>query len=75
MTVQMRKATGGALMALAVTLAIPSAATADDVADFYKGKTITINVGYGVGGGYDTLTRLMARRFGSFISESQLNAS
>jgi tripartite-type tricarboxylate transporter receptor subunit TctC len=46
---------------------IPSAATADDVADFYKGKTITINIGYGVGGGYDTLTRLMARRFGSFI--------
>ena len=57
----------GALTAFAALFAIPSIAAADDVADFYKGKTITINVGYGAGGGYDTLTRLMARRFGSFI--------
>jgi tripartite-type tricarboxylate transporter receptor subunit TctC len=47
-------------------IAVP-AAHADSVADFYKGKEITINVGYGAGGGYDTNTRLFARHFGKHI--------
>jgi hypothetical protein len=34
------------------TAAIPSAA-ADDVAAFYKGKTISATIGYPPGGGYD----------------------
>ena len=49
----------------AAGLALP--ATADPVADFYKGKKITIAVGYGAGGGYDTTSRLLARHYGAFV--------
>ena len=44
-----------------------SVARADPVSDFYKGKDITIQVGFGAGGGYDTTTRLFARYFGKHI--------
>ena len=52
--------------AVALCAVVP-AAHADAVADFYKGKDITINVGYGAGGGYDTTTRIFARHFGKHI--------
>jgi tripartite-type tricarboxylate transporter receptor subunit TctC len=42
-------------------------AAADAVADFYKGRTITIQVGFGAGGGYDTTTRLFARHFSKHV--------
>jgi tripartite-type tricarboxylate transporter receptor subunit TctC len=45
---------------------IPQAA-AETVADFYRGKTITIEVGTGVGGGYDANARFVARHFGRFL--------
>lgn len=35
--------------------------------DFYKGKTIYVVVGYGVGGGYDTYARILANHLGSHI--------
>lgn len=38
-------------------------AHAASVADFYKGKTVTILVGFGTGGGYDTVARLFAAHF------------
>jgi tripartite-type tricarboxylate transporter receptor subunit TctC len=44
------------------SLAVPAAA--DDVADFYRGKRISLVIGYGPGGGYD----LYARMLGRFIS-------
>ena len=53
--------------AAALSAAAVHGARADAVADFYKGKEITINVGYGAGGGYDTNTRLFARHFGKHI--------
>ena len=34
---------------------------ADPVADFYRGKTITCYIGYGVGGGYDLFARIISR--------------
>ena len=40
---------------------------ADEVADFYKGKQLTVVVGYGTGGGYDTYTRLLARHIAKHI--------
>ncbi len=40
---------------------------ADPVADFYKGKTLTLYVGFGAGGGYDTTARLFVRHFGKHI--------
>jgi tripartite-type tricarboxylate transporter receptor subunit TctC len=35
-----------------------------DVADFYRGKTISIVIGYSVGGGYDVFARLLALHLG-----------
>ena len=40
---------------------IPSTASADSVADFYRGKTINVLIGVNVGGGYDFEARLLAR--------------
>jgi tripartite-type tricarboxylate transporter receptor subunit TctC len=37
------------------------------VADFYRGKTVTLTVGYSSGGGYDTYARVLARHLGKHI--------
>jgi tripartite-type tricarboxylate transporter receptor subunit TctC len=47
-------------------LAMP-AARADEVADFYKGKTVQLVVGYGPGGGYDVYARVLSRHIGKHI--------
>jgi hypothetical protein len=47
---------------LACCWALPVAAQ-DAVAQFYRGKTVTILIGASTGGGYDTYGRLMARFF------------
>ncbi len=47
--------------------AYPHCASADAISTFFKGKTVTFQVGYGAGGGYDTTTRLVARHFGRFV--------
>src|ERR1051325_8318722 len=44
--------------------ATPAPVRADD---FYKGKTITILVGFTTGGGYDIYARLLARFIGDHI--------
>lgn len=41
------------------------ASRADDI--FYQGKTISIVVGYGIGGGYDNAARLIGRHLGRHI--------
>ena len=53
--------TGAALMAFG------PAAAADEAADFYRGRTITVIVGFGAGGGYDIYARLLARYLGNHI--------
>lgn len=57
------------LAALTIGLAISSgpAAAQQSAADFYKGKTIGINIGYGAGGGYDTYGRVLARHLGRHV--------
>ena len=40
---------------------------ADAVADFYKGKAVSLLIGFGVGGGYDTYSRVLARHYGKHI--------
>ena len=56
------------LAALAAFLALSGTpASADDVADFYRGKTVRIVIGYGAGGGYDVYTKLLARFLGEHI--------
>ena len=56
-----------ALFAAFSLIAAGPARAADAVADFYKGKAITISIGYGPGGGYDTYTRAVARHIGKYI--------
>jgi tripartite-type tricarboxylate transporter receptor subunit TctC len=51
---------------LAAGAGAPSRA-ADQVADFYRGRTIELDVGTGVGGGYDANARLVARHLTHFL--------
>src|SRR6185295_6164569 len=53
----------------AIALAVPAGAHAqsDAVADFYKGKTVTITVGYSAGGGYDIYARALGRHMGRHL--------
>lgn len=53
--------------AFLAALATTAPALADPVAEFYRGKTITLTVGTGPGGGYDTYARLIARHMPRFI--------
>lgn len=50
---------GTALLAAAL-LVSAAPARADSVADFYRGKTLRMLIGYGAGGGYDIYGRLVA---------------
>jgi tripartite-type tricarboxylate transporter receptor subunit TctC len=62
-----RAATALAATAIVVSsTAIPSHAS-DDVAAFYKGKTITAIIGYPPGGGYDVYMRSLARHISRHI--------
>ncbi|HEY6703092.1 MAG TPA: hypothetical protein VI010_03280 [Xanthobacteraceae bacterium] len=54
-----------ALCAFAVTGAAGS--KADTVADFYKGKAVTVVVSSSAAGGYDTLARALARHIGKHV--------
>src|SRR5882672_12229697 len=47
--------------------ALTPAHAADAVADFYKGKTVQVLVGFGPGGGYDLYARTLARYLGRHI--------
>ena len=49
------------IAALGALLATCGGAYANDVADFYRGKTITVYIGYGPGGGYDLYARTLGR--------------
>jgi len=49
----------GAFAGIVLLIAVP--AHADPVADFYRGRNVTLIVGYSVGGGYDTYARVLAR--------------
>jgi tripartite-type tricarboxylate transporter receptor subunit TctC len=55
----------GASVIIALTLATP--AGAQSVEEFYRGKTITILIGFSAGGGYDQYARLLARHLGKYI--------
>src|SRR5580692_12505421 len=55
-----------ATLLLAAGLAAPQA-KADGLADFYKGKTVSLVVGSSTGGGYDTMTRAIGRFIGKHI--------
>jgi tripartite-type tricarboxylate transporter receptor subunit TctC len=45
----------------------PTLAIAQSPAEFYKGKTVELDIGYSVGGGYDLYARVLARHMGRHI--------
>lgn len=51
--------------AAAVFASMPAAA--QQGADVFRGKEITISIGFGPGGGYDTYGRMFARYYGKFV--------
>jgi tripartite-type tricarboxylate transporter receptor subunit TctC len=65
MMVVRRIAPIAAVLALLTQAAAP--ARADAVADFYKGKVVSLVIGYGSGGGYDVYGRLVATHLGKYI--------
>jgi tripartite-type tricarboxylate transporter receptor subunit TctC len=56
-----------AICMAAALAALAASARADDVADFYRGKQISLVIGYGPGGGYDLYARLLARFMAAHI--------
>jgi tripartite-type tricarboxylate transporter receptor subunit TctC len=64
-TIVTRLAAGAAAIALAV--GANSATAQEDVAQFYRGKTVAIVIGSAPGGGFDTYGRIVARHLGRFI--------
>jgi tripartite-type tricarboxylate transporter receptor subunit TctC len=59
--------TAALMSALAGCMAAGSAAYAQSVEDFYKGRKIDIVIGFTVGGGYDAYARLLGRHMGEHI--------
>jgi tripartite-type tricarboxylate transporter receptor subunit TctC len=63
-----RRECGTFAAAIAFVLAASTHPTrAAGVEDFYKGRTLSIIIGYSVGGGYDTYGRLLSRYIGDHI--------
>jgi tripartite-type tricarboxylate transporter receptor subunit TctC len=56
------------MLAVSIVLSSTAAAAGADVADFYRGKTLRILVGYGPGTGYDVYARLLARHLSKHLA-------
>jgi hypothetical protein len=54
-------------IALMASAAMTAPARTEAVADFYRGKTVTLHVGAGVGSGIDLATRMVARNIARHI--------
>jgi len=57
----------GQAVAGLVLISLSGVASAAGVEDFYKGRTLSLIIGYSVGGGYDAYARLLARYFGKHV--------
>jgi tripartite-type tricarboxylate transporter receptor subunit TctC len=57
----------GAVLLLTVPVVFPAPAAAQSVADFYRGKTISMVIATSPGGDYDLRARLLARHMGRHI--------
>ena len=55
------------LAALCASLALAGPSRAETVAEFYRGKKITVLIGYTAGGGYDLYARALARYMSKHI--------
>jgi tripartite-type tricarboxylate transporter receptor subunit TctC len=63
-----RRSFSFAALALATPMVLAASPAAAQQDDFYKGKTITIVVGYSPGGGYDWYARTLARHLGQHLA-------
>jgi tripartite-type tricarboxylate transporter receptor subunit TctC len=63
----MRLSIAARFLAFAALVVPLSTQQAHAQADFYKGKTVDLMIGYSVGGGYDVYARLIARHLGKHI--------
>ena len=66
MRISARRALSG-LAAMPLVLALTSIASAQSPAEFYKGKTVDLHIGYSAGGAYDLYARMIARHLGKHI--------
>src|SRR5205085_3703126 len=55
------------LASVVVALTVASPARAQSVEEFYRGRSVTILVGFTAGGGYDLYARLLGRHIGRYI--------
>src|SRR5262245_26228390 len=56
------------LAAVAVAaISLPSGARSAGVDEFYKGRTVSLIIGYSAGSGYDIYARVLARFIGKYI--------
>jgi tripartite-type tricarboxylate transporter receptor subunit TctC len=55
------------IVAAAMLASLAAPACADDVASFYRGKRISLIIGFGSGGGYDLYARMLARFISAHI--------
>jgi tripartite-type tricarboxylate transporter receptor subunit TctC len=62
MRLPLMSAVAAALLAL-----FPAGGSAQNAADFYRGRSIDLYIGYSAGGGYDVYARALARHMGRFI--------
>ncbi len=62
-----RQALGAAAIVAATAAMSTGAAKAAGVGDFYKGKNVSIYIGFPPGGGYDTYSRAVAQHLGNQI--------
>ena len=65
MRLSLMSALAAALLALS-----PAGGRAQTAADFYRGRSIDLYIGYSAGGGYDVYARALARHMGRFIPGS-----
>jgi tripartite-type tricarboxylate transporter receptor subunit TctC len=64
---RMTKAGMRFLFSLVAYALVASSAAAQDVASFYRGKTVRIVVGFSAGGGFDQYARVLSRHIGRHI--------
>jgi tripartite-type tricarboxylate transporter receptor subunit TctC len=57
----------GCTIFVILAAALSSSVHAQDVADFYRGRTVSLTAGFNPGGGADTYARLVARHLGRHI--------
>jgi len=62
-----RTVVGGMLAAMLAAVTTAPPASAQSVEEFYKGKTLQINIGFGVGASYDTYARVLAEHIGRHV--------